>query len=112
MKTGLFTLIVATVLGTAAAIAQDEDVVYYYCSLTDSSHDTAYFSAVFSAPEGWGSRYSNDFTSYVHSTYGDVIGTADCPFETDQSYARDMMDQTRTDRSAVYGNLIETGWSP
>lgn len=85
--------------------------VYFHCELSDSTHDTVYFSGIFTGYYGNSDRYSNEFTDFIHSRYPNTIGTADCYNRQNYSDASSEKAETRDEKSRVYNHLIETGWT-
>ncbi len=89
--------------------AGDDD--YIWCSLTDSVHSTKYFSGVFLGDYSHSVRYENAFHDYVHATYDNVIGTANCFFERDPKASRAEKTSFMARARGIYKNMIDTDWT-
>ena len=109
-KLGLLLLLVFVFLPVPTVSAGDEDD-WIFCSLTDSSNSTVYFSGVFQGDYSWSIRYENAFHDYVHAKYDDVIGLASCFFEGDQKAARAELYDHMASKRRVYDEIVETSWS-
>ncbi|WP_309623360.1 hypothetical protein [Novosphingobium sp.] len=86
--------------------------VYFYCYLVDGTHSTVYYTGVFEGYYGNNSRFSNEFTDYIHDAYAGTIGTADCYTRHSYSDASSEKSQTRSSKLRVYRDAVDTGWTP
>jgi len=116
IRTKLGTFAVAMVLAitiTAAAPSAhaQNSQQFIYCTLRDSVHSTVYYSDVFAGDYSQQLGYSVAFTNYVHGQFSNVIGVANCFFESDPSRARSAEDGWRSTDRGIYRQLVNTPWT-
>jgi hypothetical protein len=83
---------------------------YIYCSLTDTAHNTVYFSDVFQGDYGQSATIGRAFSDNVKGSYG-TCGFVACLFENNPHDSKAKLGALRaTDRSA-YGKVVDTHWT-
>lgn len=114
VKLSMFAVAIALAIaipGSAPKAHAQDSQLYFYCTVKDGVHSTAFYSDVFPGDSSQRVGYEVAFTNYVHGHFSNVIGVASCFSAWGPSQARSAEDGWRSTDSGIYGRLVDTRWT-